>query len=125
MMADALRKIAGIEIDNAADISTSIQVAALALKHRQNKNQRQRIVLFVGSPVDLKPENMEEIGVLLKKNNVSIDIIAFGEASSEESQATLKMLLDAANSSDNCHMVVLYRALQSPISFRQVSVHSL
>ena len=27
------------------------QVAQLALKHRQNKNQRQRIVIFVGSPI--------------------------------------------------------------------------
>lgn len=28
-----------------------VQVAQLALKHRQNKNQRQRIVLFTGSPI--------------------------------------------------------------------------
>ena len=27
------------------------QIAQLALKHRQNKNQRQRIVIFIGSPI--------------------------------------------------------------------------
>lgn len=35
----------------ASNIYTSVQVAQLALKHRSNKNQRQRIVLFSGSPV--------------------------------------------------------------------------
>lgn len=29
----------------------SVQIAQLALKHRQNKNQRQRIVIFIGSPI--------------------------------------------------------------------------
>lgn len=33
------------------NICTSVQIAQLALKHRPNKNQRQRIVLFSGSPV--------------------------------------------------------------------------
>ena len=28
-----------------------LQIAQLALKHRQNKNQRQRIVIFIGSPI--------------------------------------------------------------------------
>jgi 26S proteasome regulatory subunit N10 len=40
-----------INIDGEANIATSVQIAQLALKHRQNKNQRQRIVIFAGSPV--------------------------------------------------------------------------
>lgn len=40
-----------INIDGDANIATSVQIAQLALKHRQNKNQRQRIVIFAGSPV--------------------------------------------------------------------------
>lgn len=35
-----------------AHLQTAIQVAQLALKHRQNKNQRQRIIVFVGSPLE-------------------------------------------------------------------------
>ena len=38
-------------MEGEADLSSSVLIAQLALKHRQNKNQRQRIVLFVGSPV--------------------------------------------------------------------------
>lgn len=40
-----------IDIDGDCNISSSVQIAQLALKHRLNKNQRQRIVIFVGSPV--------------------------------------------------------------------------
>jgi 26S proteasome regulatory subunit N10 len=40
-----------VEIDSECNYSASIQIGCLALKHRQNKNQRQRIVMFVGSPI--------------------------------------------------------------------------
>lgn len=40
-----------IVIEGEANISSAVQIAQLALKHRQNKNQRQRIVIFAGSPV--------------------------------------------------------------------------
>lgn len=41
----------GLDVEGDSNISASLQIAQLALKHRQNKNQRQRIVIFVGSPV--------------------------------------------------------------------------
>ena len=41
-----------IKIDGENDLPTGLQIAQLSLKHRQNKNQRQRIIAFVGSPVD-------------------------------------------------------------------------
>lgn len=40
-----------IVIEGEANITSAVQIAQLALKHRQNKNQRQRIVIFAGSPV--------------------------------------------------------------------------
>ena len=48
------------------------QVAQLALKHRQNKNQRQRIVCFVGSPVEAKKE---ELGMVIVQMNVVLACI--------------------------------------------------
>ena len=30
------------------NLTAAIQIAQLALKHRQNKNQRQRIIVFAG-----------------------------------------------------------------------------
>ena len=42
-----------VEIEAECNFAASIQIAQLALKHRQNKNQRQRIVIFVGSPMSV------------------------------------------------------------------------
>lgn len=46
-----LSAMSKVVIEGRPNVSASLQVAQLALKHRQNKNQRQRVVLFVGSPL--------------------------------------------------------------------------
>jgi hypothetical protein len=46
-----LNSMTDIPVEGETNISASVQIAQLALKHRQNKNQRQRIVIFCGSPV--------------------------------------------------------------------------
>nr|KJB72346.1 hypothetical protein B456_011G172600 [Gossypium raimondii] len=51
----------------------------LALKHRQNKNQQQRIIVFAGSPIKHEKKALEMIGKKLKKNSVALDIVNFGE----------------------------------------------
>lgn len=47
-----LTALSSIAIEGAVNVSKAAQIAQLALKHRQNKNQRQRIVLFIGSPIE-------------------------------------------------------------------------
>lgn len=95
-----------------SDISASIQVASLALKHRRNKNGAQRIVLFVGSPLEgLDSRALAKAGRQLKKNNVSIDVVALGEL--EVNEDKLKELVDAANGRTeegverSCHLVTI------------------
>lgn len=79
-----------------ADITASVQVASLALKHRPNKNGSQRIVLFVGSPLtSIETRALQKAGRQLKKNNVAIDVVAMGELETNESK--LRELVDAAN----------------------------
>lgn len=111
-----------------ADLSTGIQVAQLALKHRQNKNQRQRIIVFVGSPLSESTAALVKLGKKMKKNNVAIDIISFGtdtsdplaflslpssSSSTEESavpetnESKLLALHEAVNSSDNSHFLAV------------------
>ncbi|KAL3913991.1 MAG: hypothetical protein SGILL_006275 [Bacillariaceae sp.] len=96
----------------ASDVAASIQVASLALKHRRNKNGAQRIVLFVGSPLDgLDNRTLAKAGRQLKKNNVSIDVVAMGELEANEDK--LKELVDAANgrteegAERSCHLVTI------------------
>ena len=73
-------------ISEEADLATSLQVAQLALKHRQNKNQRQRIIAFVGSPLKPKADEkgLVKLAKKLKKNNVAVDIVSFGDDEMEE-----------------------------------------
>ena len=67
-----------ISLNGECDIISALKVAILCLKHRINKNQRQRIILFIGSPVKSKKENLIQTGKNLKKYNVALDIISFG-----------------------------------------------
>lgn len=94
------------------DVTASVQVASLALKHRRNKNGSQRIVLFVGSPLGkMESRALAKAGRQLKKNNVSIDVIAMGEL--EENEDKLRELVDAANgraeegAERTCHLVTI------------------
>jgi len=98
--------IAAGKIGGTADIPTAIAVAQLALKHRQNKNLRQRIVVFLGSPLEGQgsdERNMIKLAKKLKKNNVAVDVIAFGDGIEEGEQSVLKTFIDNANSADNSH----------------------
>ncbi|EFJ17485.1 hypothetical protein SELMODRAFT_420850 [Selaginella moellendorffii] len=94
----------GVELGGESKITSAVQIAQLALKHRQNKNQRQRIVLFVGSPVAAEKKMLETIGKKLKKNNVALDIVEFGQEDDTKSEK-LEALLTSVNSNDNSHIV--------------------
>lgn len=92
------------KMGGAMDIQTAINVAQLALKHRQNKNLRQRIILFVGSPPegnDVDEKSLTRLAKKLKKNNIALDVIAFGDGIEEGEVSLLKTLVDGINSSDN------------------------
>uniref|UniRef100_A0A8C5F4F5 26S proteasome non-ATPase regulatory subunit 4 n=1 Tax=Gadus morhua TaxID=8049 RepID=A0A8C5F4F5_GADMO len=58
---------------------TGIRVAHLALKHRQGKNHKMRIIAFVGSPVEDNEKDLIKMAKRLKKEKVNVDIINFGE----------------------------------------------
>lgn len=106
-------EIAKIQIQGQSDLLRGIQTAQLALKHRQNKNQKQRIIAFVGSPVTATERELEVLGKNLKKNNVSLDLVSFGEV--DENTAKLDKLLGAVNSGDTSH------ALSVPVGPKMLS----
>ncbi|CAG8437054.1 10502_t:CDS:2 [Ambispora gerdemannii] len=94
-----------IKVGEKANFTTGIQVAQLALKHRQNKNQRQRIVVFVGSPLNADEKALLKLAKKTKKNNVAVDIVNFGEEA--ENTSKLEAFIQAVNSSDNSHLVTI------------------
>ncbi|TVU31335.1 hypothetical protein EJB05_23017 [Eragrostis curvula] len=93
-----------LEIGGEANLTASLQIAQLALKHRHNKKQQQRIIVFVGSPVSCEKSALEGIGKKLKKNNVSIAVVDFGESDDVKTEK-LEALVATVNSGSNSHIV--------------------
>ncbi|CCU81302.1 unnamed protein product [Blumeria hordei] len=87
-------------------LATGIQVAGLALKHRQNKSQRQRIIVFTCSSIPEDEKTLIKLAKKMKKNNVSIDFVAFGDLDDEN---TKKLTTFNANvkSSDSSHIAII------------------
>ncbi|KAH1206277.1 26S proteasome non-ATPase regulatory subunit 4 [Glycine max] len=94
----------GLEIGGEMNLAAGIQVAQLALKHRQNKKQQQRIIVFAGGPVNHEKKMLEMIGRKLKKNSVALDIVNFGEEDEGKTEK-LEALLSAVNNNDTSHIV--------------------
>lgn len=88
-----------VKFDGDSNFVAGIQKAQLALKHRQNPMQRQRIVVFVSSPLSAEPGALVKLGKNLKKNNVAVDVINIGLEGDNDSK--IDMFIDAVNSNDN------------------------
>lgn len=56
-----------------------IRIAHLALKHRQSKNHRMRIIAFVGSPIEDEDKEIIKVAKKLKKEKVNVEVVNFGE----------------------------------------------
>ncbi|KAI0085336.1 hypothetical protein BDY19DRAFT_987116 [Irpex rosettiformis] len=101
---------AASRVGGLADIPTAISVSQLALKHRQNKNLPQRVVVFICSP--LSGPGSDEVSLVKlakkpKKNSVNVDIVAFGEGADETQSSTLRAFVDDVSQGDNSHLVVV------------------
>jgi len=74
------------------------------LKHKRATRGASRIVLFIGSPLENVDERqLTQIGKKMKKNQVAVDIVSFGEINENESK--LNALMEAVNNQNNSHMV--------------------
>uniref|UniRef100_A0A3B3SS70 26S proteasome non-ATPase regulatory subunit 4 n=1 Tax=Paramormyrops kingsleyae TaxID=1676925 RepID=A0A3B3SS70_9TELE len=74
-----LSKLHAVQPRGKISFCTGIRVAHLALKHRQGKNHKMRIIAFVGSPVEDNEKDLVKLAKRLKKEKVNVDVINFGE----------------------------------------------
>ncbi|XP_061574361.1 26S proteasome non-ATPase regulatory subunit 4-like [Cololabis saira] len=74
-----LSKLHAVQPQGDICFCTGIRVAHLALKHRQGKNHKMRIIAFVGSPVEDNEKELVKMAKRLKKEKVNVDVINFGE----------------------------------------------
>lgn len=89
------------------DFMTGIRIAHLTLKHRQGKNHKMRIVVFVGSPVEADEKDLIKLAKKLKKEKVNVDIVNFGE--SQLNTDKLTAFINAINGKDGTlsHLVTV------------------
>ncbi|KAJ4372169.1 proteasome regulatory particle base subunit rpn10 [Neocucurbitaria cava] len=94
------------KIKGSSHFVTGINVAALALKHRQNKSQKQRIVIFNCSPIEEDEKNLIKLAKKMKKTGISIDIIAFGELS-DDTTRKLQAFSDNVQSAEGSYLATV------------------
>ncbi|XP_054035080.1 26S proteasome non-ATPase regulatory subunit 4 [Dryobates pubescens] len=102
-----LSKLHTVQPKGKITFCTGIRVAHLALKHRQGKNHKMRIIAFVGSPVEDHEKDLVKLAKRLKKEKVNVDIINFGEE--EANTEKLTAFINSLNGKDGSgsHLVTV------------------
>lgn len=99
----ALRKV---RPEGKCDFVSGIKTAQLALKNRQNKAQKQRIVLFIGSPIEEDTAELTKLAAQLAMNTVAVDVVNFGhENTTNDNTEKLEAFVKAVNKNNNSHLL--------------------
>uniref|UniRef100_A0A8C3MJ81 26S proteasome non-ATPase regulatory subunit 4 n=1 Tax=Geospiza parvula TaxID=87175 RepID=A0A8C3MJ81_GEOPR len=93
-----LSKLHTVQPKGKITFGTGIRVAHLALKHRQGKNHKMRIIAFVGGPVHDSDKDLVKLAKRLKKEKVNVDIINFGEEEANTEKLTAFITAPAGSS---------------------------
>ena len=94
-----LSSISSIKVKGEFHFTQSVQIAQLAVKHRQNKTQHQRIIMCLGSPLKEEEKPLIMLAKRLKKNNVAMDIINI--SNDEQTEKKLTAFRDNINSKED------------------------
>lgn len=94
-------------IRGSAHLATGIQIAHLALKHRQNKSQRARIIVFVCSPIQDLESDLVKLAKKMKKTNTNVDFVLFGDLEEENQQKLEAFNREVKGSGEGSHLVVI------------------
>lgn len=70
------------------------------------KSQRQRIIVFSCSPIEEDEKTLVKLAKKMKKNNVSIDVIAFGDLESDQTKK-LEAFVENVKSGDGSHLAII------------------
>ncbi|PHH59699.1 hypothetical protein CDD81_2645 [Ophiocordyceps australis] len=95
------------KIGGSSHLKRGIQIAALALKHRQNRSQRQRIIVFVCSPIEEDEKELTLLAKKMKKGNTLVDFVLFGDLDDDKTQKKLEAFNTAVKGNEGSHLVVI------------------
>lgn len=102
-----LSKLHNVQPTGSANFLTGIKIAHLALKHRQGKNHRMRIVIFVGSPIEVVDKELIKAAKKLKKEKVNVDIVLLGENAQDNEKLTQFIETINGKEGTGSHLVVV------------------
>jgi 26S proteasome regulatory subunit N10 len=100
---DVITALQKVKIGGKANFTQCLLKANLVLQHKRNPNQGLRIILFIGSPIYEKKEDLVTIGEKLKKNRIAVDLVSFGET--ELNEEKLEAFFATVNNNNNCNLV--------------------
>ncbi|XP_037275030.2 26S proteasome non-ATPase regulatory subunit 4 isoform X2 [Rhipicephalus microplus] len=116
-----LSKLHQVQPKGDINFLTAIRIAHLVLKHRQGKNHKMRIVVFVGSPIETDSKELTKLAKRLKKEKVNVDIVNFGEDNiNTEKLATFINTLNGKDGSGS-HLVTVPPGHQTHLSDALIS----
>lgn len=121
-VAQLLSKLHGVQPKGSINFIRGVRVAHLVLKHRQGKQHRMRIVVFVGSPIETEANDLVTLAKSLKKEKVSVDVVSFGEA--DANTAKLEQFISTLNGEDRSggsHLLTVPTGCGSDLSGALVS----
>lgn len=64
-----------VPIQDFIGLSRSLQIARLTMKHRVNKHQHERLVVFVASAIKDNPEDLYVLARNLRRDSIAVDLI--------------------------------------------------
>lgn len=76
------------------------------MKHRQNKAQKQRIIVFTCSPIDEDEKSLIKLAKRMKKNTISIDFVAFGDLEPENTRK-LEVFNEHIKTTEGSHLAII------------------
>lgn len=103
-----LSKLHQIQPNGYINLVTGIRIAHLALKHRQGKHHKMRIVIFVGSPIEDDDKEIIKLAKKFKKEKVCADVVNFGEDQGSNTDK-LTLFINTLNGKDGTgsHLVTV------------------
>ncbi len=77
------------------------------MKNRQNRSQRQRKIVLVYSPIEANEKELKTLAKKMKKGNISVDFILFGDLDDDETKTKLEKFNEEVKGSEGSHFVVI------------------
>ena len=100
-------KMAPYVIPTSLPHSLTSVLSQLALKHRQNKSQHQRIIVFTCSPLAEDEKTCIKLAKRMKKNTINVDLICFGDLDADTVKKLEAFHENIKGSADGSHIAII------------------